>query len=511
MSSPHYPVSDPHRLEAIVRSINECIKGVDINCRLTDMNPAGLQLIGAESFEQVKGQSVLELIDPAYHEQFKDGVRRVFDGETVDQEFEIIGLNGKRRWMHQVAVPLFHQDGQTVTEMIAVTRDITNKKEQADTIARMRRNELIGNLSAGIAHDFNNILTIISGNQEVLAQLNSQPELRPAIEKIAASVQRASSLTSKLLKRPGDSSPKTEMVTTRELFSEMQLLLQEVIPSNIALRWQVDETLEELLDKYELEDAVLNLVLNARNAIEHHGNIDIRIQLRDASAMHERFFVNTPLLSERYLAIEVEDTGCGIAQDRFEDIFLPFKSYVGKGSGLGLAMVYGFAVRNEYGLSLCSRPGKGSCFSIWIPDRHFIKRPTKLNNHLTFEAIEEPLTVVLIDDERDLLDITQKLLVSLGHTVLSFGQPAKAQSFIEQNLTNIDIVVTDEVMPGNIQGHDIAKQFSHDLPVVITSGYAEPIHVSGMGNISLQKPFKSEQLIDKMAEVMAQFTTLNGS
>lgn len=180
--------------------MTECIKSVDRDCRLIGMNHAGLNLIGASCLSQIKGNSVLELIAPAFHEQFKNGLSRVFKGEIVDQEFEMIALDGTRRWMHQIAVPYREPNSEEVTEMIAVTRDISSRKQQSENIAKIKRIELISTVSAGIAHDFNNILGIISGNQQMLSLHNSQGELHTPIHRIKAAVERASSLTKKLLK-----------------------------------------------------------------------------------------------------------------------------------------------------------------------------------------------------------------------------------------------------------------------------------------------------------------------
>lgn len=493
------------RLQAIVRSITECIKSVDRDCRLTDMNPAGLNLISAECLEQVKGKSILDLIDPAYHEQFKNGVRRVFKGETIDQEFEIVGLDGKRRWMHQMAVPFVDPILGEVTEMIAVTRDISKRKEQAAAIAKMRRSELISNLSAGIAHDFNNILGIILGAQEVLALSNSQPQLNKPIDNIESAVKRASNLTSKLLKSSKQSPLKVELVTIKELSADLKSMFSEAIPNNIVLNWEVDECLDEKVNQYELEDVLLNLVLNAKNAIEHHGTIHIRIARKNGLVSQEDYFVHSLVELENFLTIEVEDNGCGIDKGKFEEIFLPFKSFRSSGTGLGLSMVYGYALRYNYGLSLRSVPQKGSCFTIWIPFKNVANDRGVGDLPANIDTSNQPLNIVLIDDEFDLLQAFKQLLECKNHVVQAFQSPAAALQYIDETTDPIDVIVTDEVMPGELQGHDLIKRFSGHIPIVLITGYSRPENVIGIEDLLLKKPFTIDELLTKIDFVLRRF------
>lgn len=491
---------DTNRLLAIVGSVTECIKSVDKDFTLKSMNSAGLDLVGVDCISKIKGMSVLDLITPEYHEHFKDAVNRVFEGETVDLEFEIISLDGTRRWMHQMATPYRDPESGKITEMVAVTRDISKKKEHSDTLAKIQRNEITNSLSSGIAHDINNILAIISGNQQLLSIKNKDDSLSPYIDKIQSAVTRASNLTTKLLKTSKESPSKMEMVTLEELYDDLNPLLQEAITNNITLTWDKAFDIKEKINKYDLEDAILNLVLNARNAITHHGTISLRTTIENTVNQHEEYFAIAPQNTSKYIKFVVEDNGVGVPRDKFEDIFLPFKTFTKTGSGLGLSMVYGFANRCGYGLSLHSKVNEGTCFSIWIPvseETHSDSPSTNISS-LRFEQYSRPLNIVLIDDEVDVLAVNKKLLEDNGHLVTDFSSAQNAMQYLDDTSQNVDIIITDEVMPGEIQGHDLIHRYQHDYPIILVTGFSKTKNTRGLEHIILHKPFSIHSLLEKI-------------
>lgn len=491
---------DTNRLLAIVGSITECIKSVNKDFTLKSMNSAGLELVGVDCITKIKGTSVLDLITPEYHEQFKDAVNRVFEGETVDLEFEIISLDGTRRWMHQMATPYRDPESGKITEMVAVTRDISKKKEHADTLAKIQRNEITNSLSSGIAHDINNILAIVSGNQQLLSLKNKDDSLSPYIDKIQSAVTRASNLTTKLLKTSKESPSKMEMVTLKELYNDLNPLLQEAITNNITLNWDNACDIKEKINKYDLEDAILNLVLNARNAITHHGTISLRTTVENTVNERKEYFAIKPHNAKRYIKFVVEDNGVGIPRDKFEDIFLPFKTFTKTGSGLGLSMVYGFANRYGYGLSLYSSVNEGTCFSIWIPiseESHSASPSTNISN-LRFNQYLRPLHIVLIDDEVDVLSINKQLLEDNGHIVIDFSSARNAMQYLDNASQPVDIIITDEVMPGEIQGHDLIQRYQHDYPIILVTGFSETKNTKGFEHLILHKPFSIYELLEKI-------------
>ncbi|GHF97719.1 ATP-binding response regulator [Thalassotalea marina] len=495
------------KFKAIVSSISECIKSVDKNYCLVDMNATGLSLIGANCLLDVKGKSLLDLIVPEHRESFKRGVDKVFNGETIDQEFEIVSFDGTRRSMHQTAVPYYNPEKpDEVIEMVAVTRDVTVKKKQETTLAQLKRNELINSLSAGVAHDFNNILGVIAGNNELISLRNVNPDIEKPVLSIAKSIERARNLTNKLLKFSKGYQGANTLAPFSEIIADMQQLTEEVIPSNIEVNWNVQDCPSLTLSKHDFEDTLLNLLLNATHAIDKHGTVNINVS--EVSALNkDEYFVLQPSGASRYLLIEVVDDGIGIAPELIDDIFLPFKSFNKKeqGSGLGLAIVYGYLASQQFGLSVRSTQGKGTVFSLWIPYNNETSKQQAETIETPTNETASVLHIVLIDDETELLETTAALLELKHHRVTKFSVAAEAVSFIERNKDKIDLIITDEIMPGEIQGHNILERFKGEIPTVLITGYAENDKMKGLQNFIVKKPYTIDHLLKKANLVIGGF------
>jgi CheY-like chemotaxis protein len=260
-----------------------------------------------------------------------------------------------------------------------------------------------------------------------------------------------------------------------------------------------------MVDIVEFQDVLLNLVVNARNAIHHHGSISLALNKVNEFNIAREYEVSKPLPSSSYVVLSVEDTGEGIPNDKFDNIFLPFASHSSReGTGLGLTMVLGFIGRHNYGLTLHSEPGDRTKFSIWIPTS-YSQITEKLNNRGAESGYLRAKNIVLIDDEIDLLEVTTSLLQLHEHKVTSFNNPEEAIAFIEDNKGNIDLVITDEVMPGSIQGHNIVAMLKNVIPVILISGYTAPGDIKGIEHMLLAKPFSNNALHQKIAEVLNSF------
>lgn len=185
-------------------------------------------------------------------------------------------------------------------------------------------------------------------------------------------------------------------------------------------------------------------------------------------------------------------------------MFLPFKTYKSAGTGLGLSMVYGFVGCYNYGLSLHSILGKGSCFKIWIPCTGVSTNSFNLEDDLSERKSTncQPLNIVLVDDETELLNIVSELLKSKLHIVHAFNKPSDVLRYVDSTSQPIDVIVTDEVMPGEIQGHDLVNKFYGHIPIVLMTGYSEPKNINGLEDVLLNKPFTVEELIEKIHSVI---------
>lgn len=246
------------------------------------------------------------------------------------------------------------------------------------------------------------------------------------------------------------------------------------------------------------------MVLNGRNAITHHGTISLRTTIENAANQREEYFAVKPYKATSYIKFVVEDDGVGIPRDKFEDIFLPFKTYSKTGSGLGLSMVYGFANRYGYGLSLQSSVNEGTCFSIWIPisDELNSTAPSLNISNLRSTQHSRHLNIVLIDDEVDVLNVNKKLLEDHEHKVSAFSSAHCAVQYLDNPSQVVDIIITDEVMPGEIQGHDIIHRYQHNYPIILVTAFSQTKNIKGLEHVILHKPFSINALLEKINTTM---------
>ena len=354
------------RLEAIVRSITECIKSVDQDCRLVDMNPAGLALIGANCLGQVKGANVLDLIDPAYHETFKEGVRRVFAGETVDQQFQIISFDGTRRWMHQMAVPFRDPDGDgSVTEMIAVTRDVTARVEGEIERERLKEEAIIANKAkseflANMSHEIRTPLNGVMGMAQLLQMSSLDSHQHHNLKILISSGSSLLSIIDDILDvskieagmmtfQETPFSLRSTIAATRDAINGVALMKGLTVEIDIAPGLP-DHVLG---DEARVRQILLNLVGNAVKFTET-GGVQLKAFWNDG----------------RFRA-DVIDSGPGVPKNKRDQIFDRFRqaseglTRTSDGSGLGLAICKELAALADGSVGLAdTQPEQGAHF--WL-------------------------------------------------------------------------------------------------------------------------------------------------
>lgn len=464
------------------------------------------------AFEKMTGYELSEVFNQSLS-KFLQGEKT--DKETVEEirtnlaaglpiETDILNYrkNGTEYWNDLKITPIF-EDGE-LKYFVGVQHDITEKKEQLETLIRMQRLDMIGHMAAGTAHDFNNILGIISGNLEIAELICEQKELTPYFEKMKKGIERATALTSNLLKSSKRSPMQVANVSILVAMNELKQMLTEVIPKSVTLNWSIDKSVKQQVNLNEIQDSLLNMVVNATNAINHHGTIDVSVRKEATFNELDAYEIASPLDSSSYTVITIKDDGCGIPSEKFDSVFLPFESYstLKKGTGLGLAMVLGFVNRNKYGLTLKSQVGVGTEFAIWIPasgDKAPLTRKTD-----TDEIVNEQrkLKILLIDDEVELATITKLSLEKEGHQVTVFNDGEEALEHIISNLQLYDLVITDEIMPGSVQGHEILNKIARKIPAILISGFTDSENIKDYRSNLLTKPFSRDALLSKVKQTM---------
>jgi PAS domain S-box-containing protein len=397
------------------------------------------------------------------------------------------------------------------THWVSVERDITEEIHMQKQLQLAQRMEAIGQLTGGIAHDFNNLLTVITGNSEILIeQLTGKPALQPLAKLIISAAERGAGLTRNLLAFARRQPLSPEAVNINMLIRNMEALLR----SSLGSKYQLDLNLSSdiwpvMIDPVQLESSLLNLTLNARDAMPDGGKLMISTQ-RFVLLNPEKSTLNAMEAGE-YVKIDVMDTGEGIPQDLLDKVFEPFFTTKpsGKGSGLGLSMVFGFIKQSGGNIEVQSEPGHGTRFQLFLPHTDTVS-PTAI-----LHDIEAPITVqtsqltILVVEDNDLVrQYAISQLRDAGYQVLAAADGQQALNWLA-SAQQIDLLFTDVLMPGGMNGYELVQQAKHlrkNLPVLYTSGYTEKaltdeeIH---NGSIAiLNKPYHRAALLNRVAQML---------
>jgi PAS domain S-box-containing protein len=376
----------------------------------------------------------------------------------------------------------------------AVARDVTAEKAREDALRRSQKLEALGQLTGGVAHDFNNLLTVIMGALD-LVQKRSDPAVRERL--IAAALQAARKgerLNRQLLGFARRRAVHEEFVLPARTVDDMRPLILGALNDKIALR--IEATARDRgcrMDLAQFEAALLNLVVNARQAMPEGGNLRIMVRPATADELH------TLGLTERdYIAIDVSDTGCGMSAEVLAHAFEPFftTKEIGSGTGLGLAQVYGFARQSRGAVDLRSAEDIGTTVSMYLPVA--TAEPDEAAAGATASRSRHRRRVLLVEDDALVGVVTESMLADLGHAVTRAEDAEQALIALERS--DFDLLLTDIRMPGRMNGVELARQATRmkdGLQVLLCSGWAADAlgaEISGVDWPLLQKPFGAEQL-----------------
>ena len=396
-----------------------------------------------------------------------------------EHEFRIITKAGEVRWLEERMRTHRRDDGVLV--VFGVTHDITVQKtaegafrECRDQQNQSQKMEALGMLAGGVAHDFNNLLTVIMGYGElVIVDEQLPPDLVDCVKEMCLAAERAAGLTRQLLAFSRQHPMVGQVVDLNDLISETMRMLRRLVPTNIDLVTALESSLPDVrLDMGQFEQVIVNLVVNARDALGGTGCIEIATTRVRVTNEHDVDYV---VDSEGgYVLFQVTDDGCGIPSADLQRIFEPFYTTkgAGKGTGLGLAAVYGTVVQSGGWVHVDSQVGKGTTFSIFLPA--VLQRPELRAGH-SAEPVEMTgsETVLLVEDEHRVRLLLRKTLSGLGYRVMDTGRPADAVAMSEEFDGKVHLLLTDMVMP-EMGGRELAARIREDRPetrVLFMSGY----------------------------------------
>ena len=496
-----------------------CVIGENAADMIAVVTVDGQRLYNSPSYQKLLGYSLEELEQTSAYEQIHpDDLESVI---AAAQEARTTGLgrrleyrvrhkNGDWRVLESTASAVRDPSGK-VEKLVIVNRDITERRHLEQQLVLSQRLEAVGKLSGGIAHDFNNLLGVIIGYSEAL-QEGIEPEnpLREAIDEIEKAGQRAAALTQQLLafSRKQVMEPKT--LDLNAIVADMQKMLHRLIGEDVALKFTPGTDLGKLLaDHGQIEQVILNLAVNARDAMPRGGELRIETvnaELSEKDAKRYRYVV-----PGRYVMLRVSDTGIGMDADTQSHVFEPFFTTKGKGkgTGLGLATVYGVVKQSGGYIWLESAVGQGTTFRIFLPsvegaESQAAPAPPVLKRQ------KGPRTILLVEDEPSLRKLTQKVLKEMGYLVLEARDAAEAIDTCAKTESPIDLLLTDVIMPG-MSGGELAKTLCSQYPnmcVLFMSGYTDgAIEVRGdlkPGLVVLRKPFTRDTLLQAVDDALTE-------
>lgn len=395
-----------------------------------------------------------------------------------------------------------------------ITRMIKARK-LSESLAQTQRLQAVGELTGGVAHDFNNLLTVIQGNAELLDEAlhERDPESAELVAMIGSAARRGAELTQRLLAVARRQVLEPRAVDVSALLQEMQGLLRSTLGADMELEFKTRPgSWPALIDSSRLEAAVLNLVINARDAMPEGGWLTI--ETRNVSLDRDDADAEAP--PGDYVMVAVSDTGCGIAPEHRKRVFEPFFTTKEKarGTGLGLSMVYGFIKQSHGHISLYSEVGKGTTVKMYLPRavRGEVEKPQKA---VTPEIEGGDASILLVEDDDLVRRYTRDQLVSLGYRVVAASNGPEALEILAGD-AHFDLLLTDVVMPGGMSGLDVAEAAEsarEDIGVLFMSGYTQDaiVHHDRLdpGVRLLSKPFRRRELAQKVQEVLAEKTGQN--
>jgi signal transduction histidine kinase/CheY-like chemotaxis protein len=406
---------------------------------------------------------------------------------------------------HTLEQRVAERTGELLTEVAA-------REKAQEQLLQSQKMESVGQLTGGIAHDFNNLLMAVMGNLEILRKrLPDDPGTRRLIDGAMQGAKRGASLTQRMLAFARQQDLKTASADLGALVGGMQELLKRSLGPSISLRLQIAPGLPAAeVDAHQVELAILNLAINARDAMPDGGVIDVRVDQGrvdggDARTAGDALTGGDRLLPGTYLRIRIADTGCGMDAATLARAVEPFFSTkpLGKGTGLGLSMVHGVAVQLGGLLELASAVGEGTTATLWLPMS--TRAVTDLEPSAPHPSSNRSATILVVDDDPLIAMSTVDMLEDLGHRVIEANSGQRALEILDAGQA-IDVMVTDQAMPGmtGIQLAEIVRSKRPDLKVLLATGYAD-LPASKLANLPrLSKPYHQAQLqaeIEKLLDI----------
>ena len=512
-------------LNSIINTIPDIVYRLDVNGKITFIN----DVIKNYNYEpqELIGKDIYELVHPDDLEKSKYCVKERRTGERRTRAFELRLLTAEQKsvpfevrskGLYDERVFLLQAEGiyksdspneKTFIGTQALARDISDYKKMEAQLRQSQKMEAVGLLAGGVAHDFNNLLTVITGYTDLLiAAFQENGDNYKKLKHIRESAISASQLTAQLLAFSRRQILKPEVINLNDTIRKMKSILRRVIKESVKLELILDDNLNNIkTDPLQMEQIIMNLATNANDAMENGGTLTI--ETKNVFLDEEYTVKHVGTKSGAYVQMKIIDTGAGIDEKVLENIFEPFYTTkeMGRGTGLGLATVYGIIKQSGGNIWVDSTPGRGSSFNIYLP---------QCDEKLTIQDIQKEKkeviagneTILVVEDQQDILELISMSLSDSGYKVLVASDGNEAMKLVVNYKKAIHLLLTDVIMP-NINGQELADNLSiiyPDLKVLYMSGYADNaiarLGVLDVDKNFIQKPFRPLELMKKIQEIL---------
>jgi PAS domain S-box-containing protein len=468
--------------------------------------------------ERIKGYRPDQIIGEHFSRFYTEEDRRAgipqkaLEIAAREGRFEKEGWRVRRdgsKFFANIVIDVIRAPDGTILGFAKITRDITERRESdralqeaREALFQSQKMDAVGQLTGGVAHDFNNLLMAVMGSLELLRKrLPDDPKMMRLLDNAIQGAQRGAGLTQRMLAFARRQELKPVALDLFKLVRDMADLLRSSLGPSIELEMDFSESLHKIMaDPNQLELAILNLAVNARDAMPKGGSIFF-------SAREENVLSAPDLKDGRYVCLSVKDEGSGMNETTLVRAMEPFFTTkgVGKGTGLGLSMVHGMTQQSGGKLQLKSKVGKGTIAELWLPVAAAGADLKQEQADNTAVARDKPMVVLAVDDDSLVLLNTAAMLEDLGHTVLEATSAKKALEILRRE-SRIDLVITDQAMPV-MTGSDLAaviRAERPDLPIILATGFAELPPGADEGLPKLAKPFRQQQLAEVIAKTVAR-------
>ena len=497
------------RYRELFENANDIVYTHDLAGNFTSINKAAERVLGY-SQDDVLRLSVADVVAPEHVETARQMMTRKVEGDAsrTEYELEVRGKDGRRVTL-EVNTRLIIQNGATVGVQ-GIARDVTERKRLEWQLGQSQKMEAVGQLAGGIAHDFNNLLTAILGNTQ-LAQLDHglAPAVRECLTEIGGASQRAAALTRQLLVFSRQQQVDRRPLDIPDTLADFMRMLARIIGEHIEVQLVAAEGVPPVLaDAAQIEQVVLNLAVNARDAMPRGGRLLIEVDEETIGPPAPPS--STPIPAGRYVRLRFSDTGRGMEPEVRQRIFEPFFTTkpVGEGTGLGLAVVYGIVRQHDGFIDVTSVPGEGTRFTVHLPAIDAVV--PRRRRGVAAPGAGRGETILVAEDEVALRRIAERLLTGLGYEVLTAADGCEAIAMYSRHRERIDLLLLDIVMPGmgGVDVYSRVRATGSDVPVLFVTGYSADVAPSDLGSETgcrvLYKPYDLDALANTVREVIEQ-------